>query len=182
MNSAAQITSETRYIDTSNPTADPLVLFPRREKIQYTVEHHSFPDAEPGSPAYRGHFYVMSNENSKNLQLFRIPVPSSEDLKGKYKNGVSPEEVETMKEIVIAHRDFVLIEAFQVRARHLIVFERSNCMQNIRVINLEEDGHFDSYHYVSFPDSIVYSIWPGSVDEEVADLSKNTLYNTNLLR
>jgi oligopeptidase B len=35
---------------------------------------------------------------------------------------------------------------------------------------------------VSFSESPVYSIWPGSVDEEVADLSKSTLYDTNTLR
>jgi oligopeptidase B len=45
-----------------------------------------------------------------------------------------------------------------------------------------KDGAFDTYHYVSFTDSIVYSVWPGSVDEEVADLSKSMLYNTNLVR
>jgi oligopeptidase B len=138
LNSAAQITSETRYIDLSDPTGQPLVLFPRREKIQYSVEHHSIPDAEPGTQAYRGYFYVMTNEKSKNLQLFRIPVPDSNELAGHFAHGFSPDLVDKMKEVVIDHRDFVLIEAFQVRARHLIVFERSNCMQNIRIIHLKE--------------------------------------------
>lgn len=182
LNSAAQITSETRFIDLSDPLDTPTVLFPRREKIQYTVEHHMFPDAEPSSQNYRGYFCVMTNESSKNLQLFRVPVPALELLKTVYKEGILPKDTEKMKEIVIDQRDFVLIEAFQVRARHLIVFERSNCMQNIRIVNLDESGSFETYHYVSFPDGGVYSVWPGSVDEEVADLSKSVLYDTNLLR
>lgn len=56
-------------------------------------------------------------------------------------------------------------------------------MQNIRIIQLDPDEPgFDNYHYVSFPDSLVYSIFPGSVDEEVADLTKSTMFNTNLVR
>lgn len=35
---------------------------------------------------------------------------------------------------------------------------------------------------MSFADGVVYSLFPGSVDEEVADLSKSTLFDTNILR
>ena len=182
LNSAAQITSESRFIDLSDPTGEPVVLFPRRQKIQYTLEHHYFADADPSSQAYRGYFYVMTNEDSKNHQLFRVPMPSREEMKTKFKDGMSPEEMKKRRQIVVGHRDFVLIEAFHVRARHLIVFERSNCVQNIRIISLLENGSLDTYHYVSFSEGTVYSLWPGSVDEEVADLSKSMMFDTNLLR
>ena len=158
------------------------MLFPRREKVNYTVEHHAFADASPDSQNYRGYFYIMTDENSKNYQLYRVPVPIVQELEGKYKNGLLPEHVKSMKEVVISNRDFVLIEAFHLRARHLVVFERSNCMQNIRIVNLGPDTRFETYHYVSFPEGMVYSLWPGSVDEEVADLSKSTLFDTNVLR
>lgn len=85
-----------------------------------------------------------------------------------------------LRETVIEHRDFVLIEDFQLRKNHLIVFERSNCLQNVRIVDLTEPG-FTSYHYVSFSE-MVYSLWPGSVNEEVADLTKATQFDTDILR
>ena len=182
INTAAQVTSETHLLDLSNPLNTPFTLFPRREGVQYTVEHHYFSDADEYTQDLRGFFYVTSNEDSRNIQLFRVPVPDSESWKIKYKDGIQEEHLLELKEQIIANRDFVLIEAFQLRARHLIVFERSNCMQNIRIVNLEIGGGFDVYHYVSFSESSVYSIWPGSVDEEVADLSKSVSFDTNLLR
>jgi oligopeptidase B len=54
-------------------------------------------------------------------------------------------------------------------------------MQNIRIVDLNQND-FDSFHYVNFSDGIVYSLWPSSVDEEVADLSKASQYDTNILR
>ncbi|KAI9145210.1 prolyl oligopeptidase family-domain-containing protein [Paraphysoderma sedebokerense] len=92
----------------------------------------------------------------------------------------TPFELLSIRETVIPPRDFVLIEDFQIRVRHLVVFERSNCIQNVRIVDLT-DPSLESYHYISFSES-VYSLWPMSVNEEVADLSKQTLFNTNILR
>lgn len=164
LNSYAQITSETRYIsaDVSDDTLH--LLFPRRDKIQYTCENHE------------SHFYILTNEESKNNWLYRIPIPST------LPNGESltMEQLIDLRETVIEHRDFVLIEDFQLRKNHLIVFERSNCLQNVRIVDLTEPG-FTSYHYVSFSE-MVYSLWPGSVNEEVADLTKATQFDTDILR
>jgi oligopeptidase B len=85
-----------------------------------------------------------------------------------------------LRETVIEHRDFVLIEDFHLRKNHLIVFERSNCLQNVRIVDLTAPG-FWTYHYISFSDP-VYSLLAGSVDEEAADLAKSTLFDTNILR
>ncbi|KAG0230743.1 hypothetical protein BGW41_002415 [Actinomortierella wolfii] len=188
INSAAQVTSETLFIyaDAKEEDTSPRVIMPRKEGITYSAESHN------GT-----HFFVLTNEGSKNNWLFRVPVP---------KRGSPPVDLMALREKVIPHRDFVLIEDFQVRRRHLVVFERSNCHQNVRVIELaasEEDesscnpaatsisnrtctigmvpGPFDNYHYVSFADS-VYSLFPESVNEEVSNLSKMTLFDTNVLR
>ncbi|KAJ3080651.1 hypothetical protein HK102_002905, partial [Quaeritorhiza haematococci] len=163
LNSAAQITSETRYISANNPTDPPHLLIPRRENIQYTCENHD------------KHFYILTNEESKNNWLFRVPIPSSLETPPE-----SWEQLLELRETVIEHRDFVLIEDFQLRRNHLIVFERSNCLQNVRIVDLTVPG-FSTYHYVSFSE-MVYSLWPGSVNEEVADLIKSTQFDTNVLR
>jgi oligopeptidase B len=83
--------------------------------------------------------------------------------------------------MVIEHRDFVLIEDFQIRTRHLILLERSNCLQNVRVVELTDDGFFDNYHYISFSE-LVYSVCLGAIPEESADLTKHSMYDTNIVR
>lgn len=182
INSAAQVTSETLFLHAdAEDDARPHVIMPRKEGITYSAESH---DGE--------YFFVLTNENSKNNWLFRTPAP---------KRHSPPLDLITLRETVIPHRDFVLIEDFQVRRRHLVVFERSNCHQNVRVIELAPAGDpnpehrpeappcsiglkpnpFDKYHYISFPET-VYSLLPESINEEVSNLSKMTLFDTNVLR
>ncbi|KAG0196925.1 hypothetical protein BGX28_009544 [Mortierella sp. GBA30] len=182
INSAAQVTSETLFLHAdAEDDAQPRVIMPRKEGITYSAESH---DGK--------YFFVLTNENSKNNWLFRTPAP---------KRHSPPVDLVSLRETVIPHRDFVLIEDFQVRRRHLVVFERSNCHQNVRVIELApasdqnhesrpeappcsvglEPGPFDKYHYVSFSET-VYSLLPESINEEVSNLSKMTLFDTNVLR
>jgi len=180
INSAAQVTSETLFLHAdAEDDAHLGVIMPRKEGVTYSVESH---DGK--------YFFVLTNEDSKNNWLFRTPAP---------KRGEPLADLVLMRETVIPHRDFVLIEDFQVRRRHLVVFERSNCHQNVRVIELAppedsssrpeappcsiglEPGPFDKYHYVSFSET-VYSLLPESINEEVSNLSKMTLFDTNVLR
>lgn len=182
VNSAAQVTSETLFLHADAEDDIQLgVIMPRKEGITYSAESH---DGE--------YFFVLTNENSKNNWLFRTPAP---------KRHSPPIDLIAMRETVITPRDFVLIEDFQVRRRHLVVFERSNCHQNVRVIELAapqvdhserrpeappcsiglEPGPFDKYHYVSFSET-VYSLLPESINEEASNLSKMTLFDTNVLR
>jgi protease II len=75
--------------------------------------------------------------------------------------GMTPSEALRLRESVIQHRDFVLIEAFQVRARHLIVFERSNCMQNIRIVDLSSGKNdFIFSRLVDFFGADGLTFWP----------------------
>ncbi|KAK3815544.1 MAG: prolyl oligopeptidase [Linnemannia gamsii] len=182
INSAAQVTSETLFLHADAEDDTQLgVIMPRKEGITYSAESH---DGE--------YFFVLTNEDSKNNWLFRTPAP---------KRHSPPLDLFSMRETVIPHRDFVLIEDFQVRRTHLVVFERSNCHQNVRVIELAaprvdhsehrpeappcsiglEPGPFDKYHYVSFSEN-VYSLLPESINEEASNLSKMTLFDTNVLR
>lgn len=180
VNSAAQVTSETLFLHADAEEDVYIgVIMPRKEGVSYSAESH---DGK--------YFFVLTNENSKNNWLFRTPAPKRREPLA---------DLVSLRETVIPHRDFVLIEDFQVRRRHLVVFERSNCHQNVRVIELAqaddtscrpeappcsvglEPGPFDKYHYASFSET-VYSLLPGSVNEEVSNLSKMTLFDTNVLR
>ncbi|KAF9427282.1 hypothetical protein BGZ94_005185 [Podila epigama] len=180
INSAAQVTSETLFLHADAEEDVQIgVIMPRKEGITYSAESHN-----------GEYFFVLTNEGSKNNWLFRTKAP---------KRYTPATDWISARETVIPHRDFVLIEDVQVRQRHLVVFERSNCHQNVRVIELApadsthhavaappcsvglEPGPFDRYHYVSFSEN-VYSLLPESLNEEVSNLSKMTLFNTNVLR
>ncbi|KAJ3021604.1 hypothetical protein HKX48_008173 [Thoreauomyces humboldtii] len=166
LSTSAQITSETWCISTSEPNAPLRLLFPRRDKIQYTCESHG------------GYFYILTNEETKNNWLFRIPakivLASDVSADDRWK------QLEEHREMVIEHRDFVLIEGFQLRRKHLIVLERSNCLQNVRIIDLSREG-FNSYHYISFGET-VYSLWPGTIGEEERSRAKASQFDTTTFR
>ncbi|KAI9189003.1 hypothetical protein H9P43_000430 [Blastocladiella emersonii ATCC 22665] len=188
VNSGAQVTSETRYIDLDevhavSPTSPgpagrglawPRVVFPRTEGVQYTVKSRG------------DHLYVLTNEGThRNNWLFRVDktaaVPTEAADAGRLPHLASRSTIPLDgRDTVIAARDFVLIEDCTVRARHLVVFERSNCLQNVRVIDLADES-LQTFHYISFSDP-VYSLWPMTVSEEVADLSKQVLFPTATLR
>lgn len=157
----AQVTTEVRYWHTDDDTDLGTLLFPRRDNISCAIEDHE------------DWFYVLTNEDSKNNWIYRVRIPE--------KNSTFDwEAVLAARETVIEHRDFVLIEDFQVRKNHLIVFERSHCLQNVRIVDIHSPG-FNSYHYISFPEPI-YSLWPGTLNEEIANLLKSTLYDSSTLR
>ncbi|KAJ3151283.1 hypothetical protein HDU89_002122 [Geranomyces variabilis] len=164
LNSSAQITSETRCVSTERPDDPPIILFPRRESIRYSCESHA------------DYIYVLTNEDSKNNWLFRIPVTAFSDEAARTADPTLTDHRET----VIEHRDFVLIEGFELRRQHLIVLERSNCLQNVRIVDLSYSG-FNAYHYMSFGET-VYSLWPGTVREEERSLAKASHFDTHLFR
>ena len=137
-----------------DPDVYPLTspLLPRKEGITYTADSHG------------DYFYILTNEASINNSLYRV---LKQDL--------------TVREIVIEHREYVLIEEFQVRQHHIVVIERSNAKQMVRVIT------HDSFYYldiaaVSGEHAGVYTLWLGSIDEEVADLTKKELWATDIFR
>ncbi|KAJ3149319.1 hypothetical protein HDU86_006954 [Geranomyces michiganensis] len=164
LNSSAQITSETRCVSTERPDDPPIILFARRENIRYSCESHE------------DYIYVLTNEASKNNWLFRIPVAAFSDDAARAADATLSDHRET----VIEHRDFVLIEGFELRRQHLIVLERSNCLQNVRIVDLSYVG-FNAYHYMSFGET-VYSLWPGTVREEERSLAKASHFDTHIFR
>nr|KAJ3421787.1 hypothetical protein HK105_002288 [Polyrhizophydium stewartii] len=165
LNSSAQITSETRFVSAHDSDGAGILrmLIPRREGISYTCDNHG------------SWFYILTNENAKNNWLYRVPVPTTLP-----EPPASWEALLALRETVIEHRDFVLIEDVQLREHHLVVFERSNCLQNVRIVDMRVPG-FTAYHYISFSE-VVFSLLPGSLDEEVADLTKISQFHTTTLR
>lgn len=162
LKSTAQITSETHMIDASDNSSNCMILNERKEGVNYTCEHQS------------EYFYILTNEEGKNNWIYRVSVDAV------IRSIADGSEV--ARETVIENRDFVLIEDFQFQATHLIVLERSNCRQNIRIIDLKDsvDSDFTTYHYVGFSEA-VYTVWLDCVDFQPSYLSRHQ-YDTHVFR
>lgn len=160
LNSAAQVTSETRYTSTEDLQFGVKLVKPKQERVSYTVKaHDSF-------------FYVLTNEGDKALS--RSSANGSNWI---YKIAIDDRCGELEPEMFIEPRDFVLVEDFVIMESHIAIFERSNCHQNVRIIDLETQR----YHYISFSDT-VYSLWPNAVEASVSDIERIASWSSKKLR
>ncbi|MCH8027307.1 MAG: S9 family peptidase [candidate division Zixibacteria bacterium] len=138
-------TTEIHFLDADNPTGDFKVIHPRQQDMEYDVAHH-------GSD-----FYVKTNEKAKNFKLMKTPVRSP----GK----------SNWRE-VIAHRKAVKIEDIDVFENHLVIYERENGLENIRILNLQTGED----HYIEFPEP-VYGLRTQSNPEFESDKLRYMYYS-----
>ncbi len=115
------VSTEMRILDASTPDGRWTLVQPRERDHEYTVDHLG------------DHLYIRTNLNAKNFRLMRAP----EATPGKQH-----------WEEVIAHRDDVLLESFELFDGHLAVAERRDGLVRLRV--RRHDGSDE--HYVDFDD------------------------------
>jgi oligopeptidase B len=109
----SRVTSEIWVIPAAQPGADPTVVEPRTQGVEYGLEHHG------------GEFLLLTNDDAENFRVVATPAhnPSRQ----------------TWREL-IPHRADVRIEGLDVFARHVVSYERREGMPRIRVISLPEDS------------------------------------------
>lgn len=117
--SESTLTSEYRILDANKPGGAFTVFQPRQTDLQYSVDH------------YQDHFFIRTNLDATNFKLMKTPV-----AKTGIENWID----------VIAHRDEVLLEDFDIFNRFLAVSERSEGLVKIRIISWDET---DDY-YIDF--------------------------------
>eukprot|EP00124_Ichthyophonus_hoferi_P003917 Ihof_evm2s379 gene=Ihof_evmTU2s379 len=110
--SESKHTSETRYVDASNPLAVPVVIQSKIPGMEYQVEHIG------------DRFYIRTNRDDRiNFSLFstRIATPG----------------IENWVEVVPYNKNVNVYEigAF---ANFLVLYERANCLQRIHIIPVKE--------------------------------------------
>jgi oligopeptidase B len=126
-------------VDADEPGAAPHVVEPRRESVEYDVEHHS-------SPEHGDRFFVVTNDDgAENFKLMVTPA----DRPGR----------DHWREVV-PHRDDVRLEGVDAFAGHLVLSERAEGLERIVVRRFADD---DS-HVVAMPDP-VYSAGVGANPE-----------------
>jgi len=120
--SSQTLSTEYRYVSAEDPSAEFQVILPRAADHEYSVEHYGY------------HFYFRTNHEAPNFRLVRAPVADP---------GIDGWEE------VVAHRDSVLLEGFDLFRDHLVLEEREGGLVRLRVIPWTGDGE----HYIEFDDA-----------------------------
>ena len=136
---ASKLTSEVHLVDASQPLAAPRCVAPREQGIEYHVDHHATSDGDD-------RLYILTNaDGAENFKLMVAPATST----------TRADWVE-----VIPHRPTVRLADVDAFAKHVVVSERSDGLERLRVLR-HADG---ADHVVAMPDE-VYSVWLGSNPE-----------------
>src|SRR5581483_1685565 len=116
--STSKLTSEVRLVSAAEPTSEPWLFAARRQGIEYHVEHYATADGSE-------RFYVLTNEgDSPN---FKLLVTSRADV-------AAPERWT----FLLAHRDDVRLVDVEAFAEHIVVVERAEGLERLRVIGASD--------------------------------------------
>jgi len=108
----SKITAEVHTIDADKPRSSPQIVEPRRQGVEYQVEHHG------------DTFLLLTNDEAENFRV--VATPASDPGRSRWTE-------------VIAHREDVRIEGLDVFARHLVSYERLDGNPRVRVIGLADE-------------------------------------------
>ncbi len=112
----SKLTSEVRFLDADDPLGDFTPVEPRRQGIEYTVDH------DRGDPAAgrRPRFFIVTNDGAEDFRLMEAPeaTPGRDHWKE-----------------VIPPRAGVRLDGIDPFADHLVVFEREGGGTRMRVID-----------------------------------------------
>ena len=112
--SASAITSEVRYADAADPDAAFVTVLPRRDGVEYSVEH-AIVDGQ-------NRFLILHNDNAVNFTLAEAPVDE-------------PDAQRTL----IDHRDDVRLDAVDAFAGHLVISYRGEALPRIQLWPISGD-------------------------------------------
>ncbi|MCH7701365.1 MAG: S9 family peptidase [Planctomycetes bacterium] len=125
--SAQTLSTEYRYLDLDDPAGEFKMFLPRRRDHEYSVDHLG------------DDFYIRSNDQAKNFRLMATSINNTAR--------------ENWREI-IAHRDDVLLEDFELIREALVVQERREGLRRIRIIpwsgENEHELEFDDPAYLAY--------------------------------
>lgn len=144
--SSSTLTTEYRFLNANTPDKTFKVFQPRERELDYAIAH------------YNDSFYIITNKDgAKNFKLQKT------------------NEITTEKEYwqdVIPHRDHVLLEDIEIFKDHLVVNERENGLNKLRIMSW--DGKED--YYLSFNDE-TYTVNVGNNPDFESDVLRYS-YNS----
>ncbi len=110
---ASAVTSEVHYLDADRPRASPRLFAPRRQSVEYAIEHRG------------DSFYVLTNEDAVNFKVMEAQVL-----------GASRQSWQE----VVAHRDDVALEHMELFRNHLAIYCRAAGVPKIEIRNLSNES------------------------------------------
>ena len=128
--SYSTVSNEWRYLDANTPNGEWKIIQPRERNLEYSCSH------------YGDHFYITTNRDAKNFKLVRTPINATT-----YDNW----------EDVLPHRDATLLEGVDIFKDYLVVSERTEGLNQIRVKRWDDAADY----YIQFPDP-TYSAYVGA--------------------
>jgi oligopeptidase B len=120
--SESKTTSEYAVLDADDPTGEFRVVAPRREGVEYSLEH-----AVIGG---RDRFLVLHNDDAENYALASAPVDATSH---------------SQWEPLLPHDPAVRLEDVDAFAGHLVVGQRSNGLTQLRILPLDDAGIADDF-------------------------------------
>ncbi|SNR50242.1 oligopeptidase B [Lutibacter agarilyticus] len=139
--SYSTVSTEYRILEADNPTGETRVFQPRERDLEYSIAH------------YDSDFYVMTNkDNATNFKLMKTP-----DTQTSKENWVD----------VIPHREDVLLEDISIFKDFLVLEERSQGLNKIRIIRWDNSADY----YLPFEE-----------ETYAAGVYSNPEFDTNIIR
>jgi oligopeptidase B len=124
------VTSEVRYGDAADPQTDFTVVWPRRELVEYSVEH-----AVVGG---EDRFLILHNDGAENFTLVEAPVNDP-----------------TAFRTLIEHRDDVRLDAVDAFEGHLVVSYRREALPRVQLWPVYADGDYGHPEDITFDSELM---------------------------
>jgi oligopeptidase B len=144
---ASSLTSEVWLLDAATPATAPRVVLPRRQGVEYSVEHQTAPDGQDGA----GRLLILHNDGALNFELAQAP------LRGGGESGPLADLADFTT--VIAHRADTRLLSADAFESHAVIYFRREGLTGLRL--LRADG---SEQEIAFPEPL-YQVSPGSNPE-----------------
>ena len=138
--SSSTMAQEYRYLDANKPYGEFKIIQPRIRGLEYSVDH------------FENKFFIRTNLDAKNFRLMETPLNKTSK--------------ENWRE-VISHREDVLLDGFEIFKDFLVIQERKDALNQIRVINWKDRSEY----YIDFGEEVY-----------TAFSSTNPEFNTPILR
>ena len=119
----SKVTSESWLLESDNPTGEFRVVWPRRDGVEYTVEHAVLPAADGTG---RDVLLILHNKDALNFELVSSPVPAPGET-------VAPEAAD----VVVPHSESVRLEGVSASERYLVLYYRREAISRSAVLLLE---------------------------------------------
>jgi oligopeptidase B len=140
IDASSKLTSEVWFVPTDDPTAAPRSIGGRDHGHEYSVEHH-------WSEERGDRFLILTNQGGKARNFELVAAPAVDPARQYW----TP---------IVPHRDDVKLDAVTAFSEHLVLSERANGLERLRVMRVEGG----ETHEIAMPDP-VYSVGVGPNEE-----------------